>query len=110
VEQELGRVGGDVRGVVIGRMTTEERLLELGSLWKLALLDPAWELAKEDPAARIVIVVDALDEVSYWAGRDSVVSWIEPPFPPGAFGLSGLAESVLGDTFYLKRRLEYRPR
>ncbi|MGW0521313.1 hypothetical protein [Crossiella sp. NPDC003009] len=72
VEQRLGGVAGSVSGVEIGRANLEPRLLEPDNLAHLALLDPAEALRRLDPAARIVILVDALDELA----GSSLLDWL----------------------------------
>ncbi|WHT16553.1 ATP-binding protein [Crossiella sp. CA-258035] len=72
VEQRLGGVAGSVSGVEIGRANLEPRLLEPDNLAHLALLDPAEALRELDPAARIVILVDALDELA----GSSLLDWL----------------------------------
>ncbi|MCO1575681.1 ATP-binding protein [Crossiella sp. SN42] len=72
VEQRLGGVAGSVSGVEIGRANLEPRLLEPDNLAHLALLDPAEALHRLDPAARIVILVDALDELA----GSSLLDWL----------------------------------
>lgn len=76
VEQQVQVVSGDLEGLSVRRMVVEERFLELGNLQYLAFLDPAEVLLKEDPAARIVLLVDALDELRAHRGHDSVLDWL----------------------------------
>ncbi len=76
VEQRVKVVAGDLEGLSVKRMVAEERFLELGNLQHLALLYPAQVLLKEHPTARIVILIDALDELRYYRGQDSVLDWL----------------------------------
>ena len=76
VEQRVGAVAGDLTGITAGRLVTEERLLDIANLQFLALLDPAEVLLREDPDARIVILVDALDELRYQSGDESALNWL----------------------------------
>ncbi|WP_028803747.1 ATP-binding protein [Streptomyces sp. 142MFCol3.1] len=64
VEQRIGDVAGTVNGVEIGTAHMEPRLLDPDNLAHLALLGPAQVLAEQDPEARIVILLDALDEIA----------------------------------------------
>ncbi|WP_212911486.1 ATP-binding protein [Streptomyces sp. TS71-3] len=67
-------VSGSVSGIEIGTATLEPRLLEPDNLAHLALIDPAEVLLAEDPDARIVILLDALDEL---AGRHAdLLDWL----------------------------------
>ena len=56
---------GQPIGVSADQMTLEPRLLEVSNLQYSALLDPAAALADQDPTARIVVLIDALDEIRY---------------------------------------------
>jgi hypothetical protein len=75
VEQHVTRLEGDVTGIEVGRAYIEPRLLEPATLAELALYAPAAVLTQDDPEARIVIVIDALDELA----RDStggLLDWL----------------------------------
>jgi hypothetical protein len=74
VEQRITKVKGDVIGVDIGRVTTNPRLLDPSILAHLALIGPAEVLSQDDPDARIVILIDALDETV--GERDSLLDWL----------------------------------
>ncbi|HZB30322.1 MAG TPA: hypothetical protein VE465_09165 [Streptosporangiaceae bacterium] len=88
VEQQADVVEGEIVGLDIDRMVAEARLLELGNMQSLALLDPAVRLAARDPDAIIVVFIDALDELRYqwsaYAGRGDVLEWLAqcPDLPP----------------------------
>ncbi|NUK85228.1 ATP-binding protein [Streptomyces lunaelactis] len=64
VDQRLGVVAGTATGVEIGTAQLEPRLLDPDNLAHLALIGPAQVLAAQDPEARIVILLDALDEIA----------------------------------------------
>ncbi|MGV9352596.1 hypothetical protein [Streptomyces misionensis] len=64
VQQRVRDVEGTVTGVEIGTANLEPRLLDPDNLAHLALIGPAQVLAEQDPEARIVILLDALDEVA----------------------------------------------
>jgi WD40 repeat protein len=76
VEQQAGTVAGDLTGITAGRLVAEERFLEVANLQFLALLDPAEVLLREEPDARIVILVDALDELRYHSRGESALDWL----------------------------------
>jgi WD40 repeat protein len=76
VSAEVDQVEGDLVGISARNVTLEPRLLDLSNLQYLALLDPAQALIDENPQARIVVLVDALDEVRYGARGENVVSWL----------------------------------
>ncbi|MGW0628745.1 hypothetical protein [Streptomyces sp. NPDC002758] len=73
VVQTATGMHGSATAVEIGTANLEPRLQDPDNLAHLALIGPAEVLLKEDPAARIVILLDALDEAT-------------PP-PPGQIGL-----------------------
>ncbi|MFI6722804.1 hypothetical protein [Streptomyces atratus] len=64
VDQRFREVAGEVSGVEIGTAHLEPRLLDPDNLAHLALIGPAQVLAEQDPEARIVILLDALDEIA----------------------------------------------
>jgi hypothetical protein len=71
VEQRIRRLAGSATGLRIGRLVTEPRLLSMQDLQYLGLLYPARLLLRRQPAARVVVLVDALDELRYSpAGSD----------------------------------------
>ena len=76
VEQDVNIVAGDLEGISVTKMVAEKRFLEIENLQYLALLDPARVLLKEEPDARIVILIDALDELLYYQGRDNILKWL----------------------------------
>ncbi|MFD9012050.1 AAA family ATPase [Streptomyces sp. NPDC059552] len=84
VDQQLGEVAGTVRGIEIGSAGLEPRLLEPANLAHLALIGPAEVLLAEDPAARIVILLDALDEFADGSASTSLLRWLAqgPELPP----------------------------
>ncbi|MFD6326346.1 hypothetical protein ACFWOL_26570 [Streptomyces sp. NPDC058442] len=63
-EQRVGDLAGELTGVEIGTAHLEPRLLDPDNLAHLALIGPARVLAEQDPEARIVILLDALDEIA----------------------------------------------
>ncbi len=74
LEQRVATVAGSVSGVEIGTANLEPRLLEPDNLAHLALIGPAEVLLAEDPDARIVVLVDALDELA--AEHASLLRWL----------------------------------
>lgn len=98
LEQSVGSLGGDVVGVEIGRATLDPRLLETANLAHLALIAPATALAARNPGARLVVLVDALDEIADHIGFDGLLSWLEsgPQLPSNVrFVLTSRAHSKL---------------
>ena len=97
LEQRVtGKVAGSVSGIEIGTATLEPRLLEPDNLAHLALLGPALALAAEDPAAVVVVLVDALDELA--VEQASLLHWLArgPELPPNVrFVLTSRPHAVL---------------
>jgi WD40 repeat protein/energy-coupling factor transporter ATP-binding protein EcfA2 len=69
-------VEGELIGISASTVTLEPRLLELSNLQYLALLDPAEALAEQDPAAHIVVLIDALDEIRWGPSGESIIDWL----------------------------------
>ncbi|MFH0522234.1 hypothetical protein ACHBTE_34380 [Streptomyces sp. M41] len=77
VRQSVAGMRGSLSGVKIGRAHLSPRLQDPDNLAHLALIGPARVLLKEDPAARIVILLDALDEATAPpAGRPGLLDWL----------------------------------
>ncbi|KPQ42318.1 MAG: hypothetical protein MPEBLZ_03142 [Candidatus Methanoperedens nitroreducens] len=76
VKQDVKIAAGDLKGISVSKIVAEERFLEVGNLQYLALLDPAEVLLKEKPNARIVILIDAMDELRYFPSRDNILRWL----------------------------------
>jgi hypothetical protein len=72
-EQEIQRMAGKATGVEIGRLVAEPRQRTMQDLQCLGLLDPAWLLYQTDPEARIVVLVDALDELRYSPAEEDLL-------------------------------------
>lgn len=114
VLQQVELAVGELVGLSVQRAVLEERLLELGNLQSLALYDPAALLLKEDPPARLVILLDALDELRYQPGGDHLLAWLAsaPELPENVrFVLSArpddelLAGFRLGQQAWLKETI-----
>lgn len=84
VDQLIARLEGTAHGVEIGRATIDPRLLEPDTLAQLGLLGPAELLLREQPDARIVIVLDALDELAADPRPSALLDWLArgPELPP----------------------------
>jgi hypothetical protein len=82
-EQEIQRVAGKATGVEIGHLVSEPRQMSMQDLQYLGLLDPAWLLHQTDPDARIVVLVDALDELRYSPAEEDILrALVELPVEP----------------------------
>ncbi len=77
LDQTAGSVAGTMVGVEIGQTTLEPRLLEPANLAHLALIAPAAALAVTQPHQRIVVLVDALDEIADDFGHSGLLEWLE---------------------------------
>jgi len=76
IQQQIEQNNGSVVGIRIDEWVTDPRLLALSDLQYLALLDPALVLLKEDPHTKIVVLIDALDELRYSPSQESVLTWL----------------------------------
>jgi WD40 repeat protein len=76
VEQQADFVAGELAGISVGRLVAEERLLQVTNLQYLAVVDPAELLLRDDPEGRLVILIDALDELRYQPGEESALDWL----------------------------------
>ncbi|WP_436496852.1 hypothetical protein [Actinokineospora sp. HUAS TT18] len=65
VTQTAGELGGEQVGVSADEIVEDVWRLSPTTLQRLALLDPAESLAKLDPDARIVLLIDGLDELRH---------------------------------------------
>jgi len=98
VEQEIRQVAGKATGIEIGRLVTEPRLMQMQDLQYLGLLDPARLLAQENPDSRIVVLVDALDELRYSPAEPDILRALceLPEMPPNLrFVISSRPEAFL---------------
>jgi len=84
VDQELTASAGETVAVRIRHAVLEERLLAPENLQYLALLDPAALLLTREPQARIVVLIDGLDELRYRTEGETVLDWLTklPELPP----------------------------
>lgn len=84
VEQDVTVAAGQQEGVTIKRVISDPHLLDVEKLQFLALFGPAQVLLAEAPEARIVILVDALDELRQYRGEQSILNWLAgcPELPP----------------------------
>lgn len=73
VTQQVSEVRGQLTGIAVKATQVEPRLLDPDNLQYLALLDPAKVLLTEAPDARIVVLVDGLDEIAEERG---LLDWL----------------------------------
>lgn len=101
VTQNVGIVAGELQGLSVKRAVIEERFLELGNLQHLALLDPAQVLLRQNPHEQIVVLVDALDELRYQPGHDSILDWLTacPELPPNVRVIVSTRPELLLEAF-----------
>jgi len=76
VEQHVQIAAGELVGISIKHLTLQPRLQETGNLQYLALIDPARVFLAENAAGRIIILVNALDELRYLPGGESILDWL----------------------------------
>jgi hypothetical protein len=84
IQQDVHTIAGNVIGMLADQAVVGDRQLSVADLQHMALLDPAVALLREDPGARIVILIDALDELRFSSEGKSVVDWLaDCPELPG---------------------------
>lgn len=123
VRQKVGLNRGRVTGLHVREYVSDPRLLSLSDLQEMALVYPARALLAARPDERIVILVDALDEVRYQAeegglhaapgegrepARRTLLDWLAsaPELPPNVrFVLTSRPHDSLLDNFTDKQRL-----
>jgi tetratricopeptide (TPR) repeat protein len=76
VTQEVDRVEGQLKGLVVREWIADSRLIREDDLRHMALLDPAAAVLRQDPARWIVILVDALDELRYQGSEGDLLHWL----------------------------------
>jgi hypothetical protein len=72
VRQQVETVEGRLTGVEIDEIVSDPRLLPVSDLEELALWAPAEILLKTTPSERVIIFVDALDELAGRAAAQDV--------------------------------------
>ncbi len=84
IQQDIARSGGRVAGLKVKELFIERQLLDLSQLLNMAIIDPARALLKLRPKDRIVILVDALDEIRYQDITENILAWLTncPDLPP----------------------------
>ncbi|MEU9349104.1 hypothetical protein AB0D74_48690 [Streptomyces sp. NPDC048278] len=80
IRQRVGRLAGRSTGIAVDRLDADPEQLAPRHLQRLALLAPAKALLKKDPDARIVVIIDALDELDEPGAPglrpDTVTGWL----------------------------------
>jgi hypothetical protein len=76
IEQQVRKAHGRVVGLRVEDLIIEPRLLSTEDLLHLALLLPAAGVERTDPEQKIVILIDALDEIRYQQTSNNILSWL----------------------------------
>lgn len=76
VKQKVILQAGELVGISIRRAVIEERFLELDNLQALALFHPARALQRSGSQDKIIILVDALDELRFQPGGENILRWL----------------------------------
>ena len=76
IVQRVRQTRGSLVGLNIGEWTVDPRLIELDDLQEMALFAPARTLLRLRPKARIVILVDALDELVFGQNGQTLMAWL----------------------------------
>jgi tetratricopeptide (TPR) repeat protein len=107
IRQEVERANGSILGLQIGEWIADPRLIDVDDLQQMALYAPARNLARLRPAARIVILIDALDELRLEDDSHNLLDWLTscPPLPENVrIVLSSRPASGQLETFVWARR------
>ena len=83
ITQDVAKAKGSVAGLQVGEWITEPRLIDVDDLQQMALYAPARASLRLDPPARIVILIDALDELRFGEEGRNLLDWLTrcPPLP-----------------------------
>lgn len=76
IRQQIERNKGNVTGLRIGELIIDPRLLSLDNLQNMALFNPAKVMLDKYPNEKIVILVDALDELRYHNINHTLLDWL----------------------------------
>jgi tetratricopeptide (TPR) repeat protein len=78
IRQQVERAHGSVVGVHVGEWISDPRVISISDLQGMALLDPLAALQREQPSALVVVLIDALDEVTGIGNQygDTVLDWL----------------------------------
>ncbi|WP_354644650.1 hypothetical protein [Kitasatospora camelliae] len=77
ITQRVERVRGEVTGIDADEVVADAEMIVPEQLQQLALFDPARRLLELDPDARIVVIIDALDELNVPGSLDrTVADWL----------------------------------
>jgi tetratricopeptide (TPR) repeat protein len=107
IKQDVQEAQGSVEGLRIGEWIADPRLIEMDDLQQMALYGPARSLLRLDPRARVVMLVDALDELRFGDENGNVLQWLAncPPLPANVrIVLSSRPSHDQLNTFTEKRR------
>lgn len=76
IEQQVRRAKGEVIGLRVKELVIDARLLSVDDLLEIALIAPALALERAEPDKRIVILIDALDEIRYQPTTENILVWL----------------------------------
>jgi tetratricopeptide (TPR) repeat protein len=76
VRQDAETIEGKLTGVSIKKLVADARLLPNEKLQYLGLFDPAKILSKADATAKIIILIDGLDELRFSHIVDDILKWL----------------------------------
>jgi len=76
IRQHIDMVEGQTIGIKIDELITDIHQIDLPALQNKALIDPARAMKTLHPEQRIVILIDALDEVRYHTERENILEWL----------------------------------
>ncbi len=112
IQQQVERNKGTVVGLRVDELVIDPRLIDQKDLQFMALFDPASLLLKLNPGKKVVILVDALDEIRYHGSEGTLLKWlIDCPELPHNVRFILTSRPLEGDvvTFCEKKQTSIRP-
>jgi HEAT repeat protein len=111
ISQQVQENQGTVTGLQVEQWVSDPHLLPIEDLAYVALIDPAAALLESRPQARLVVLIDALDEMRFHSRQDGVLEWLAacPDLPSNCKydSLSPADKSLARSEHGNRRRLVY---
>jgi hypothetical protein len=84
IKQRIGSSGAQISGLRVRELVADPLQIDLQDLQFMALISPAITLLRRRPRERIVLLIDALDELAEYDPTGTIVEWLTncPELPP----------------------------
>lgn len=76
IQQHVQMTSGQVIGLRIDELVVDPQLISEEDLFHLAIINPARVLERIAPGNRVVVLIDALDEIRYHQTTENVLTWL----------------------------------